>query len=763
MGKRLNKQLSIGGMYSAGDGGNNPDGTVRVLQNYLPRPNRMPSRPPVTYDNVMNANGLANFDDTSSKATRLVSVDATGHVFTKFATSRSETWGAANATTISGHRLTSSANYRGKTYMMFDDGAGLPSAAAVYDGTTVSTSPFNSQVSARSITILKDRAYLVYPRMTFHTEYGGISPQNSYAYNQSSECTPANCVVGDVTVGSETWVRLTTTSLTASSVKLTGGGTTAFALLPVSADAQTFIFLASFQTLNASQDWPLSIDLNVINAVSRNSPVGLGYFMADGGFLYECTTAGTTAGSAPSFTTSIGSTTADGTATWTNRGSATVGRAQTSISKSGDWQDIRVNGRVPGSNASAFGIAPTVKFYSDDTPALPELGTVNIAYKDGLADSDPRKANHGWQLTMGDFTYPFHNSESAATDSATYDLPTIIWSEIGLPKSILSDSFYRLTEGTGDPTCSVTTGNRLIVFRRSAFWQFQVTTDADIPIRLETHDDGIGAVGPLAVGIYEGTVFFIGESDIYAYSVGDAAPTPICGEGMREEIMNKAASSWVESQSTCNRPILCIDQSQLIAWVYTQKNVLYAYDLRAKLWSRHQVGTGFGVECMAWNRNTGNFYVAFDSASHGLSRMVYSSSGPDSIDNTGTTYPGAKTIVFRPIELSDPMRYDAYCEGMQILYRSSGGQDVTLDISENQGASYGNSVDYTPVAVSTDGDYVPMTLDICESGASTTVKLTATGDLGESAWSLSPRATVSLEIMKGEYPITNPTSGASNL
>lgn len=40
----------------------------------------------------------------------------------------------------------------------------------------------------------------------------------------------------------------------------------------------------------------------------------------DTGVVYQCTTAGTTDGSAPSFNTTVGATTTDGTVTWTSRG-----------------------------------------------------------------------------------------------------------------------------------------------------------------------------------------------------------------------------------------------------------------------------------------------------------------------------------------------------------------------------------------------------------------------------------------------------------
>ncbi len=71
--------------------------------------------------------------------------------------------------------------------------------------------------------------------------------------------------------------------------------------------------------------------------VARSSAYGVGTFvrvetdtaavgsLRQEGLIYECTTGGTTAASAPSFSTTIGATTTDGTAVWTARQAWTLG------------------------------------------------------------------------------------------------------------------------------------------------------------------------------------------------------------------------------------------------------------------------------------------------------------------------------------------------------------------------------------------------------------------------------------------------------
>ncbi len=61
---------------------------------------------------------------------------------------------------------------------------------------------------------------------------------------------------------------------------------------------------------------------SAISAHAVSTLTTLGEFIAEGTYLYVCTTAGTTASTSPAFGTVIGGTTTDGTAIWTNVGLA---------------------------------------------------------------------------------------------------------------------------------------------------------------------------------------------------------------------------------------------------------------------------------------------------------------------------------------------------------------------------------------------------------------------------------------------------------
>ena len=55
-----------------------------------------------------------------------------------------------------------------------------------------------------------------------------------------------------------------------------------------------------------------------------STPYVVGNTMLSGSVVYQCTTGGTTAGTPPSYTATLGATTPDGTAVWTSRGAVTM-------------------------------------------------------------------------------------------------------------------------------------------------------------------------------------------------------------------------------------------------------------------------------------------------------------------------------------------------------------------------------------------------------------------------------------------------------
>ena len=154
-------------MFSAGAISDIPDGTVRSLRNYMIRPNRFDCRAPFVYDSLDNVNGFAVWQDMVNELTKTVATNSSDNkLYTKNTNGVGYTAGVAGLTAST--RLTSYTNFLQKLYMMFDDGAGVPTAAAVYDGATINTAPYNSTFVSRTVTAYADRLFFAYPKVTFN-------------------------------------------------------------------------------------------------------------------------------------------------------------------------------------------------------------------------------------------------------------------------------------------------------------------------------------------------------------------------------------------------------------------------------------------------------------------------------------------------------------------------------------------------------------------------------------------------------------------
>lgn len=779
MSKRMSVPLSpIGGMFSAGDPGSIPDGTTRVLENHLIRPNRLPKRPPFTYDTAMNVLGLANYTDDTNKVSRLVSVDSSGNLRVKSATVNTETWGSP----ISGagtNRLSDFANYRSKVYWMECDSSNLPTGAFSFDGTNVSSTPFTSAIQGVSVTAFDDRLYVAHPRVTV-TPLNSIA--NCYAFTAASFCT-----VSTIVSGTQTIVRVFPTSLS-TPPDVNGNGSSVAAS---SAD-KPFVIRQDFRNNDPVNALPITCyvyaapdgnlaELTAAGARSLAVTVGqIGLTFGVGTtFLWRCTQAGTTAVAAPSFAVALGVVVDDGTAKWLAETPYTLAKIETSIPTSTDTKNTFTTRYFPfvmpwRTNAVSY----TIQFVGG-TAAVPNvlaLNSFDMSLKDGLADGDVRKQNYGFQVTAGDFNYPFVNTETAST--ATVDLNSIVWSEIGLPNTFRASNTYKLPETSGYPTAAVgPVGSRYVVFKRNSFWVFQGTADPDIPISRESLNRDIGCIGPQAIDVFEDEIFWIGENEIYRMRIG-GDPVPLCGIGMREEIMNKGAN-WVELQATYKRPLLKIDKKFRELWVYTQKGLLYCYHLgdeaippayrayspQVGMWTRHKVSTGIEVDAMLWNSNTQNFYVSFGG--YGITKLNYSATTTkDGIDNTATTYSVSSTLTMKPIELYQPPRFDVILEEVRLLHaatESQTGNTATIYYSFDQGSTYAKSDAVTISPLSGAGEFIPLRFPAWESGSTVTVKLVHAGNGGEAAFALSPRAYADINVLAGEYITANQTEGAVTL
>jgi hypothetical protein len=787
MGKIVDQPLSIGGMYNVGDPALTPSGSSLAVNNMLTRPGRFPARPPFTYDGLMSINGLANFIDNTNKVTRLLAIDSAAKLYEK--ATGSEAW-SASLGTVTGTRLTDYCNYLGKIYMMLDNGSGLPTAAVSFDGTNISSSPFTSAIQARTVTAFNERLFLAYPRVT-------VSPLMSaplvsgYDWTNSAQWHPNNVTVTmqtlQATPNAIQQCYVYPTSLAANACSLSGyltAGLYAGLISGVAASAIPAPYVWRFEALGTDSvnDMPITIEmllaLSNLNGVTYN----VGDMVAPNtGFAYRCTVGGVSAGGA--LGTTINATTVDGGVTWMCVSTDIMGSSGDqyipSIAKATDFTAFYVTAVVPA-RTNIVTLVPRLKLYNSTTTSVPSLSPIIISRKDGLPDGDPRKANHGSQWTAGAYFYPFFNAENTAVQ--TVDQNSIMWSEARDPKNIRAANFYQPNEFDGYPTAAITNSNRLLVFYRNGFIQFQGTSDPDIPIRRERISVTTGCIGSRALDNFEGDAtfqsgsditYFIGENDVYSYASGTLAPKSITGDGMREVVMAKG-TGWVEDSTleAAGVPLLAIDRTQYIIWIHTQKGKLFAYDMRTKGWSTHYVSNNARINGLSWNRKTGKMYISF--AAYGLVRMDYTArsgadvvAANDTIDNTANTYAVDRTIVLAPVEAPDGNREDMSLKQATFFYRSDAGAGmqtlVNLGISFDQGATYpaGHNVSCTPSQVSTNGNYLPLWIPGQELTSSTlTLRLSSSGYGGETAWSLSPRVVARLNLNGPERHLTNPTAGS---
>lgn len=752
---RTTLPLAIGGQYSAGDSASIPAGYCRLVRNHLHRPGpRLDARPPFVYDSLMSVQGLFTWDDLVNQTTRFGALNDTVQLQIK-ATS-GETWGSGIS--ASGVRMTDYANFLGKAYLMFDDGAGNPSVALSFDGTNVSSTPFTSTFASRCVTAYKERLFLSYPRVTVSPVNGtsgssGFVLANCYGSWASSSATVRTVVSG-------------TTSVTSVFPSTTSGTTSvgiSIAAVAASATDLSYVVRQDFRYSDPTNDLPVTCYVNytpntvalqeLTAAGARSLAVTVGQIAATassaGATLWRCMTAGTTAVAAPTFTgTALGGTVTDGTAVWLAVQSSQVMVGETSVPNAtaaqGTWSTRYFRVPMPWrTNTVSFQV--TIGFYNTSVPNVLSLNPVDMALKDGLADGDARKQNYGHQITAGDYYYPFINTETAT--SSTQNLEQVVWTEIQ-SNVIRAANNFKLNDVAGLPTASIMAEDRLLVFKRRAFWQFSITSDPDNPLALETINRKIGCVSPRAIDSIDGEVYFIGEDEIYHYKVG-SAPVPLCGEGMREEIMSKSASTWVESQSTYKMPILAIDQKNREVWVYTQKGVLYCYNLAQRAWSKHDVSNSAEVRAMLYNPNTQEMYVSFGA--NGLARLDPSLTQTDTIESTNASLTMTADVTFKPVENYAP-RVDFTAESFGAFHLATASQ----------------STDTVTLYWSTDGvtftDNYPTTLNLTikrnqfpvwKKGPSLTFRLRKVGRAGAAAWSLV-KADVAVNVHRGEWPSALP-------
>lgn len=687
--------VPVGPMYSAGEAAQIPQGRSRKLRNVIRLPSRYAARPPYTYDSQMAVRGLGLWEDKANKATRLFLLKASA-LAVKGVTG--ETWGAD--VSASGTVISDFESYKGQLFVATYTGTSAYSQEelASYNGTTFradsSTKDFGFR--ARTLTAFMDRIFYGAPRLVADLV---MSVSESYDLTVAA-WVKTGLTATLVTQGTGIVCRLLPTSTTAANALWNGSHNNAAATVE-----KPLVFLSMLKGVDPTYRVPLTIQVIIRSPAARSTVYVAGDLVtADGasagnGHRYRCTTGGTSAAVAPSFGTTVGGTTADGGVTWTNEGSDVIAAREIDLPSASDTPyptPTYVKAMLPiATNTVTY--KARIKWGNSAVPTGWTLAAVNASYRDGLADTDPRKNNFGQQLTAAPYLYPFRNTEAGTTiDISENDL--IIWSEIAAPLDVPATNFYRLS---GVPAANLMTtkvvGGKFVAFCRRVAVIFSGTDRADAPLLREAILEGIGCIGPKAIDVFEGYAYLIGDDEVYRWRPGGEAE-PLCGDGMREEIMSRG-SGWVETNGATNAqaPLLVVDQTRRLVYVYTQKSKLYVYRLRhgaadpdPEGWSYIDL-TGIAdgeISDIAYHPGTKNVYAAFRN--YGLARLDPTLATKDSIDNTVNTYDVTAEITLRAFE-SDPPRQVFMVEEVGIhglATASQASQTTEVEVSVDGGETF---------------------------------------------------------------------------
>lgn len=789
MGKRGSIELSMSrGEWPAGDPVLIPDGYVASLTNFLLRPGRLEARPPAVYDGQANVSGLMIWEDIKNQRTRFVAAQRSGGAATDIQvvnqTVAGSSWDSASSAIASGGSgwgyVNDYTNYGGKLYFTTTSTSDVPTGVFSWDGTTLSSTPFNSSISARCVTAFGDRVFLGSPYVSV-VNLGGTT--DAYDWTSAS-WTKTNVNVSFATVASGVKVcRLgpTNTGASACNIEYVIGGLIA---LSKTGTEQKYRWRGDFRGTHQTYEVPYTLEWVYGNLKSSAAiAYSLGELRtmtaSDGAnYRYRITTAGTTAAGVLVPDPKPGSVTADGTANWTNEGPEVLSALEGRFGTSDDgWQTLTLECTVPAVPTGALSagvLRPRIKFYNTTTTTCATLAAVEISYKDGITDGDARKANKGQQWTAGDYNYPFFNQESSAT--ATVNLETVVWSEIAEPKQIRAINYYEPKDVAGVCTALEAVGGKLLLFKRRGMWQFSLTADPDTPIVLDTSNEvtqatrsgsaNLGCLGSVAFDTYGDEAFWVGEHEAYRMRIGEI-PKPICGPAMRERIMGRRAT-WVESGGAtgAKRALLSIDPVNREVWVYTQTAILFCYSMDSDSWSEHVVANSAEINALRFNPNTAKMEFVSTSGDT-LMRLDHATASLDhKSSSSGADTNVAHSITFKPIALRAP-RYDLVIQDVTI-YEKVGttykAEDQTMTYAYQQGGTtYSKTVTQDlDVAGLHGGGFVGVRFPAFQHADSVTITFSHSGSTGTDVLQLS-QAETAIEVKRGFYPKINPAAVSASL
>jgi len=800
MAKRVTVPLGVGGKFSGGDAAKIPPGQTLDMLNLVPRAaGAWVKRDPWLYDSKVSSVGrllspFALWDDLATASKRLMTLQGDSGALTETISLKAasgEAWTALSAAAVTLQQYLGTigdyANLHGNlyangsagpstsqgttTHFNFNGTSRAPTGAALY-GSNVIPTAFQSF----SLCSFIDRLFFGWIQASVQNLLTLVRWQSAYSPADAA-WTLTNLSSSSQTTGGATTYRILPTSTTSANATILATNNS----IPANSAPLGAIYRSDLCNEDPAYSAPLTLDV----LLATTWGTGLAYSVGDiiiplaarNGFYYRCSTAGTSGGGEPAWGTTRGGTTADGgTLVWTNMGSESFGTLDVTLptaSTDFDFQPYWCSATIPP-HTNNIGLAVRLKWGNIATPTGWTPTSVKVGYTDGLGATDPRKANRGQQLTLDTIKYPFFNRE--ATGAVIMDIADIGWSETSQPGVIRASNTFQLVEAPGHVTCVRVCRERFFAMKRNAFGMFQGTDDPDNPLAIEDTFVGVGCLHHRAFDSLDGMAYWIGENEVYSYMPGKwtgggaQAPQPLCGPAMREEVMNKATSSWVENQAAnYNTPILAIDRRRRILYVYTQKAKIHGMYLDSGEWFRLDIATGSGttaeVSSLIYDPQTLNMYalIAYPGASQQEVRRLDPSSSND-IDSAGGSWPVTAQVTFAPIEASAP-RFEAVLDSARMFHQataSQSGQTVTAKVSFDQGQTFPKTATLTMSPLSTGGESVPLFLPVGpQLGESLTIAVAHAGKAGAANFSIT-RAEAAMRVMRGEWPKQLPTvQGAS--
>lgn len=774
MPERKTIQIPLGGMHSAGNAGRMPDNATRLMENVLWKPGRWEKRPPFVSDSVSTCFGLAIWDDHDNYVQRLVAFQDNGsNIDLRVKGTSGETYAAAVTGTTGNGMISAFTNYRGILYYCVTSnpyGRTPPNGIFSYNGTAVAANPIGGEaLYSLTINAFIDRLFLGYVRASTENKLGTTT-----AYD-STDWTATTVTAANITNGSTVTSRIIPTNTTTSKIEKANVYTVA-----ASTTDTNLVFRSDLRNTSSSYEMPMTQEIYYSQTWAAATTYAVGAVRvatssASAGAQLLRFRVSSVAGTAlshattePTWPTTVGGTVVDNEVTWIADGKKEIASQPftlPTLTETGEFLAYWCRATVPPMPASA-GVGVRLKF---GTPAVGtiELHGVDISLKDGKDDGDRTKENRGQQLTIGRFFYPFFNQEDSAT--ATIDLDNdIYWTETADPNAIRGSNYQKLRDAPGKVTAAAVAGNRYIVFKRRGMWVFQGTGDPDIPLQREAFFGRIGCIGPRAWAVHDGKLYFVAEDDVYEYAPG-GEPVPICGDGMREEIMNKTPGLWIDAGAAGVRNIVSvgIDPTARDIYITTQTRYTHIFNLEKRVWSRIRTQDSSNNAVQAtywtWNPNTQQMYAVVStnevSGTGGIYRLDKSSSGDD--DDMGAIL---SYVTLRPIETFFPRR-EFSVDAIGLYHATTGAQ--TNNTFEVQAALDGGTsfAKYNRITIPTTASSsvtVRTAVPLRQLGQNVIIRLYHSGDGGGTMFNVSD-VDVDVRDLGPQRNLSTPTQGAASL